>query len=147
MDSHELMRLLIPDQNVKSVAAFTGLTTSILYMERRESGKDLTATGTRNTIDRLDLFCEWNLGRNPDVVRIVAERYLRMYQRHISPLDGSYTVYDLIGQLGRVARECGEAVEALAGSKSLPKCEVEVNQARKALETALAMVIAMNEEQ
>ena len=146
MDSHELMKLLIPDQKVKSVSEFTGLTTSILYMERRESGKDLTQTGTRNTIDRLDLFCEWNLDRNPEIVRIVGERYTRMFHRHTTPIEGDLTVYDLLGQLGHVSRECGEAIAALAGRQSVKQCTVEVADARKALEAALAMVIAMEEE-
>jgi hypothetical protein len=147
MDSHELMRLLIPDSKVKAVAEFTGLTQSLLYMERRESGKDLTSTGTRNTIDRLDLFCEWNLDRNPEVVRMVADRYQRMYQHHMSPIEGPVTIYDLLVQLGNLARECGEASAALAGRKSVKECTVEVAQARKALEKALALVIAMEEEE
>ena len=145
MDSHELMRLLIPDQKVKAVSEFTGLTPSLLYMERRQAGKDLTSTGTRNTIDRLDLFCEWNLDRNPDAVRIVGERYVRMHQRHTSPV-GPVGIYDLLAQLGRVGRECGEAVSALSGRKSVKQCTVEVAQARRALETALSMVIALEED-
>jgi hypothetical protein len=145
MDSHELMKLLVPDDKVKSVSEFTGLSTSILYMERRKSGKELTDTGTRNTIDRLDLLCEFNLDRNPEVVRLVGERYLRMYRHHIAPI-GEITIHDLLVQLGRVSRECGEAISALAGRKSLKECEVEVAQARRALEDALAMVTAMEEE-
>lgn len=146
MDSHELMRLLIPDNKVKAVSEFTGLTPSLLYMERRKSGEDLTATGTRNTIDRLDLFCEWNLDRNPEVVRIVGERYTRMHQRHISPINETPSIYDLLAQLGRVGRECGEAVAALSGRRSLRECTIEVAQAKKELETALAIVVAMEEE-
>lgn len=146
MDSHELMRLLIPDTKVKALADFTGLTSSLLYMERRASGKDLHHTGTRNTIDRLDLFCEWNLDRNPEVVRIVGDRYSRMYQRHIAPIGQEIGVYDLLAQLGHVSRECGEAVEALAGRRSVKECTVEVAQARQALEKALAMVVQMEEE-
>lgn len=147
MDSHELMRLLVPDNKVKQIAEFTGLTTSLLYMERRPAGKELTDTGTRNTIDRLDLFCEWNLDRNPEVVRIVGDRYSRMYQHHVAPVQGSIGVYDLLTQLGHVARECGEATAALAGRRSVKECTVEVAQARRALEKALAMVIAMEEEE
>jgi hypothetical protein len=140
------MKLLIPENRVKSVSEFTGLNTSLLYMERRKSGNDLTDTGTRNTIDRLDLFCEWNLDRNPDVVRIVGDRYQRMYQHHLAPI-GEITVHDLLIQLGNVSRECGEAVSSLAGRKCLKDCEVEVAQARKALENALAMVTAMEEQE
>jgi hypothetical protein len=140
------MRLLIPDAKVKDVAEFTGLTTSLLYMERRESGQDLTSTGTRNTIDRLDLFCEWILSRNPDVVRLVGERYARMYSRHTSPIEGEISVEDILRQLGLVGRECGEAISALSGKSSIRDCEVEVAQARRALENALAMVIAMEEQ-
>ncbi len=146
MDSHELMKLLIPDQKVKSVSEFTGLTTSLLYMERRKAGSELTDTGSRNTIDRLDLFCEWNLDRNPELVRLVGERYLRMYHRHTSPADGNVTIYDLLNQLGLVSKECGEAIAALAGRKSVKDCEVEVAEARKALESALAMVISMEDD-
>lgn len=146
MESHELMRLLIPDNSVRSVAEFTGLTQSLLYAERRPSGKDLTATGTRNTIDRLDLFCEWNLDRNPDVVRMVGDRFQRMYQRHVSPLEGKVSIYDLLAQLSVVTRECGEACSALAGRRSVKQCTVEVAQARRALEQALSLVIAMEEE-
>lgn len=147
MESHELMRLLVPDAHVKAVAEFTGLTSSLLYGERRRSGKDHAATGIRNTIDRLDLFCEFNLDRNPDVVRMVGERYLRMYEHHIAPIEGPVTVYDLLAQLGSVTRECGEASAALAGRQSVKKCTVEVAQARRALEKALALVIAMEEEE
>jgi hypothetical protein len=145
MDSHELMKLLIPDEKVKSVAEFTGLTTSILYMERRRSGKDLTCTGSRNTIDRLDLFCEWNLDRNVEIVRIVGERYVRMYHRHIAPI-GNVTVHDLLKELGIVSRECGQAISALAGQQSLRKCTVEVAEAKAALESALALVTALEEQ-
>jgi hypothetical protein len=42
MKSHELMRLLIPDSEVKETAEFTGLNPSLLYQERRPAGKDLT---------------------------------------------------------------------------------------------------------
>jgi hypothetical protein len=146
MDSHELMRLLIPDAKVRDLSEFTGLTTSLLYMERREAGKQLHQTGTRNTIDRLDLFCEWNLSRNPDLVRIVGERYLNMHRRHISPVNGKVTVEALLTQLGVVARECGEAQAALSGQCSLKQCTVEVAQAKAALEAALELVTAMEEQ-
>lgn len=146
MDSHELMRLLIPDNKVKAVSEFTGLTTSLLYMERREAGKELIHTGTRNTIDRLDLFCEWNLSRNPDLVRLVGERYTRMYRNHIAPIDSEISVQDLLAQLGIVSRECGQAVAALAGQSSINRCTVEVAQAKAALEKALAYVTQMEEQ-
>lgn len=146
MDSHELMRLLVPDSKVKSVAEFTGLTTSLLYMERRESGKQLTATGTRNTIDRLDLFCEWNLSRNPDLVRLVGERYLRMHRNHVSPIDGPVSINDILAALGRVGRESGQAVAAIAGLSSIRECTIEVAQAKAALEEALALVTALEEQ-
>ena len=146
MESHELMKLLVPDSRVKQISEFTGLTTSLLYMERRRSGDDHTATGTRNTIDRLDLFCEWNLDRSPEVVRMVGERYLQMYRRHQSPI-GEVTVNDLLAQLGRVSRECGEAVAKLAGQGSIRECTIEVAQAKASLEQALALVLAMEEQQ
>ena len=145
MDSHDLMKILIPEGKVKSVAEFTRLNSSILYQERRKSGSDLTDTGTRNTIDRLDLFCEWNLDRNPQVVQMVAERYLKMYQNHLSPPTDEITVNDLLAQLGSVSKECGEAVAALAGRHDIKKCTVEVAQAKEALEKALAMVAALEE--
>lgn len=147
MDSHELMRLLIPDSKVKSVSEFTGLTTSLLYMERREAGKELRHTGTRNTIDRLDLFCEWNLSRNPDLVRIVGERYMRMHRNHVAPIDGPVTVNDLLSKLGIVGRECGQAISAIAGQTSLKQCTLEVAQAKAALEEALALVTALEEQE
>ncbi len=143
MNSHDLMKLLIPEGKVESVAKFTRLNTSLLYQERRKAGKDLTDTGTRNTIDRLDLFCEWNLDRNPEVVQMVGERYLRMYQNHISPPKGEVTVCDLLGQLGEVSKECGEAISHLSKRKSIKDCHVEVAQAKAALEKALAMVMAL----
>lgn len=146
MESHDLMKLLIPEGKVKQVAVFTRLTTSILYQERRKSGLELTDTGTRNTIDRLDLFCEFNLDRNPDVVRMVGERYLAMYQNHVSPIEKEITINDLLAQLGEVSRECGEAVAALAGRQQIGKCTVEVSQAKEALEKALRMVIALENQ-
>ena len=145
MDSHDLMKILIPEGKVKSVAEFTRLTTSILYQERRRAGSDLNDTGTRNTIDRLDLFCEWNLDRNPQVVQMVGERYTKMYQNHISPPCDDITINDLLAQLGKVSKECGEAVSVLAGRQQISKCTVEVSQAKTALEKALAMVVALEE--
>lgn len=145
MDSHELMRLLVPDNQVKKVAEFTGLTQSLLYMERRKAGDDHTDTGTRNTIDRLDLFCEWNLDRNPDVVRMVGERYVQMHRRHQAPI-GEVTVNDLLSQLGVVSRECGEAIACLAGHSSIKDCTVEVAQAKAALEQALSLVQALEDQ-
>jgi hypothetical protein len=145
MESHELMRLLIPERKVKSVAEFTGLNTSIIYQERRESGKELHQTGTRNTIDRLDLFCEYALGHNPEAVRIVGERYMKMYQHFVAPPEGDVTVNDLLTQLGEVSRECGEAVAVLASRQNINKCTVEVAQAKEALEKALIMVARLEE--
>jgi hypothetical protein len=148
MKSFELMKLLIPENEVKAVSDFTGLNSSILYMERRESGEDVNSTGTRNTIDRLDLFCRWNLDRkNGDVVRLLADRYLRMYEQGINGPVPVPKKKDLLLQIGVAARQCGEAISALAGRKSLKDCEVEVAQARKALEHALAMVTAMEEQE
>lgn len=146
MESHELMRLLVADNSVKAVSEFTGLTQSLLYAERRESGKGLTATGTRNTIDRLDLFCEFNLDRNPAVVRLVADRYARMYQRHVNPIEPGTTIYDLMAAIAKANGECGQALAALAGQKSLKECTVEIAEARQALEKALAIVTALEEE-
>lgn len=146
MDSHDLMRLLIPDNQVKSVSEFTGLTQSLLYMERRESGKDLHHTGTRNTIDRLDLFCEWNLPRNPDLVRIVGERYLQMHRHHVSPITGPVNVHDLLVALSIACKECGQANAALAGQASLKTCTIEVGQAKAALENALAILTVLEEQ-
>lgn len=145
MDSHDLMKILIPEGKVKSVSQFTRLTTSILYQERRKAGTDLNDTGTRNTIARLDLFCEWNLDRNPQAVRMVGERYMRMYQNHVSPPCDEITVDDLLAQLGTVSKECGEAISVIAGRKEISKCTVEVAQAKEALEKALAMVAALEE--
>lgn len=146
MDSHELMRLLIPDNNVKDVATFTSLTASLLYMERREAGKELAHTGTRNTIDRLDLFCEYQLSRNPDAVRIVGDRYTRMYRNHIAPILGTVTLPDLIAALGTASKECGEAIAKCAGQGSIGECTVEVAQAKAALENALAIVTQLEEQ-
>lgn len=141
MKSHLLMQRLIPDREVKDVAQFTNLNTSLLYQERRKSGTDLTDTGTRNTIDRLDLFCEYNLAENPTVVRIVGERYLNMYRNHVHPiLQANYTVRDLLRELGEVSRECGEAISKLSQCDDLQKCVVEVTQAKERLESALRMV-------
>jgi len=146
MESHDLMKLLIPEKKVGEVAEFTRLNPSLLYQERRKSGSDLTDTGTRNTIDRLDLFCEWNLDRNVEVVRIVGERYLTMYQNHLAPV-GEISINDLLGQLGNVGKECGEAVAAIAGLHCLKNCTVEVTQAKEALEKALEMVKALERQQ
>lgn len=140
------MRLLVPDNQVQKVADFTGLTRSLLYMERREAGSGHNHTGTRNTIDRLDLFCEWNLSRNPDAVRIVGERYTRMYQRYIAPV-GDVSPADLIAALGSASKECGEAIAACAGQTSINECTVEVAQAKASLERALAIVTALEEQQ
>lgn len=146
MDSHDLMKLLIPERKVNEVAKFTSLNPSLLYQERRKSGNSFTDTGTRNTIDRLDLFCEWNLDRNPDVVRMVGERYLRMYRHHVSAPVKNITVNDLLAQLGKVSKECGEAIAFIAARASITECTVEVSQAKAELEKALAMVQALEEQ-
>lgn len=147
MKGFELMRLLIPKDEVKDVAAFTGLTRSLLYMERR----DKNGSGSRSTIERLDLFCEYSLKKAPLAVRIVGERYIAMYDRHVATVvdvdSHPATKADLLGQLGIVARECGQAVAALAGQSSLRECTVEVAQAKAALEKALALVTVLEEQQ
>lgn len=143
MKSHDLMRLLIPDNKVKDVAQFTNLHTSLLYQERREAGKALNQTGTRNTIDRLDLFCEYALGHNPEAVRIVGERYVSMYQNYISTPPETVTVNDLLVALGEAGRECGEATAVIASRQSISKCTIEVAQAKEALERALSIVAAL----
>jgi len=140
------MRLLVPDGEIKDVANYTGLSESILYQERRESGPLLHQTGTRNSIDRLDLFCEYRLSRNPDAVRITGERYLQMYRRHISPINGPVSVYDLLASLAKANAECGQALSAIAGQTSLKTCTVEVTEAKTALEHALAILTTLEEQ-
>lgn len=140
------MKLLVPDRSVKSISEFTGLTTSLLYMERRESGKEITHTGTRNTIDRLDLFCEYQLSRNPDAVRIVGDRYTRMYRNHVAPALGPVTLADLLYALGDAGKECGEAIAACSGRSTVGSCTVEVAQAKASLERALAIVTQLEEQ-
>lgn len=142
--SDELMRMLIPDGEIEKYAKVSGLSTSLLYMERRKSGNEFNNTGTRNTIDRLDIFSELTLSRDPNIVRLVGERYLNKYNCFMQPSQ-SYTVLDLLGQLGEVSRECGEAVSAIAKRASIKNCAVEVAQAKAALEKALAMVAALED--
>lgn len=146
MDSHQLMKLLIPEGLVKQVAQFTRLTSSILYQERRKAGHELTDTGTRNTIDRLDLFCEFNLDRDPELVRMVGERYLRMYRNHVSPPEDDVTLNDLLKALGDASRECGEAISVIAQRQSINKCTPEVAQAIAKLELALATLTRLEKE-
>lgn len=146
MDSYELMKLLIPENKVKDVARFTRLNPSLLYQERRKAGNDLTDTGTRNTIDRLDLFCEFNLDRDPELVRMVGERYLRMYRNHIAPPQDNVSINDLLKALGDASRECGEAVSVIAQRQSINKCTPEVTQAKAKLELALAILSRLEKE-
>jgi hypothetical protein len=122
------------------------LTSSILYQERRKAGHDLTDTGTRNTIDRLDLFCEWNLDRDPELVKMVGERYLTMYRNHVSPPQGNPSIKDLLKVLGDASRECGEAISVISQLMSANKCTPEVAQAIVKLELALATLIQMEKE-
>lgn len=138
------MRMLIPEGAVKKYAEASGLSQSLLYQERRPSGNDFTDTGTRNTIDRLDIFTELTLSRDPNIVRLVGERYLSKYNNFMRPAQ-SFTVSDLLVQLGEVGRECGEAIQVLARRGNLKNCCVEVGQAKAALEKALAMVAALEE--
>lgn len=146
MDSHDLMKLLIPDGNVADIAQFTGLTTSLLYMERRKFGKELSDTGTRNTIARLDLMCEWNLDRTPDVVRILGQRYFSMYRRHVNPIGVEVNVDTLLTQLGKASKEFGEAIAAISSRRSLRDCQVEVADVKRELELALEMIQLMEEK-
>lgn len=145
MESHKLMRLLIPDNEVKAVSEFTGLNTSILYQERREAGKKLGQTGTRNTIDRLDLFCEHRLDSNPEVVLMVGERYTRMYANHVDPLPENLTIADFFKVLGEVGKECGDVLAVMSERKSLSECTVEVSQAKAKMEQALRVFAALEE--
>lgn len=146
MESHELMRLLIPDNEIRRVAEFIGLSTSLLYQERRPFQDKPNDTGTRNTIERLDLLCEYALGRNPQAVRLIGERYVSMYRRfHTSPV--SVTEADLLRVLGQAAKECGEAMFCLSNGKSIKECTVEVGQAKEVLEKALEIVIALQEKE
>lgn len=140
----ELMRLLIPEGEVEKYAKASGLSKSLLYQERREYGKADHQTGTRNTIDRLDIFTDLALSNSPHLVLLVGERYLNKYKHHFQPRQ-KVSVTDLLVELGEVSRECGEAVAALASRKSIKKCSVEVAQAKERLEHALAMVAALEE--
>lgn len=146
MDAYKLMQLLIPDLKVNEVAQFTRLKASLLYQERRKAGKGKGDTGTRNTIDRLDLFCEFNLNDNPDVVRMVGERYLRMYENHVDPLPEDLTLSDLFQVLGELGKECGEALAFMSQRKSLSECEVEVVQAKTKLEHAFRIFAAIERQ-
>lgn len=146
MKSHLLMQLLIPDLKVSEVFQFTGLKPSVLYHERRESGKDAHTTGKRNTIDRLDLFCEFALNENPEAVRIVGERYLQMYEHHMSEPIEDVTVSDLLKVLGEASRESGEAIACLGEQASVSACTVEIAQAKAKFELALRYLRALEEQ-
>lgn len=141
------MRLLIPDGEVKDVAKFTGLSESLIYQERRHAGESFSDTGTRNTIDRLDLFCEHALDTNPQAVQMLGERYINMFFNHTSPLSGDISIRDFMRELGEVSKECGEALAALSTCESLRDCSVEVAEAKNKLEHALRMaeIILSNE--
>lgn len=146
MESHELMRLLIPDNEIRRVSEFIGLSTSLLYQERRPFSDKPNDTGTRNTIERLDLLCEYALGRNPQAVRLIGERYLSMYHRfQTAPVE--VTDADLLQVLGHAAKECGEAMFAVATRRSVKECTVEVAQAKEVLEKALKIMIALGEQE
>lgn len=146
MESHELMRLLIPDNEIRRVSEFIGLSTSLLYQERRPFQDKPNDTGTRNTIERLDLLCEYALGRNPQAVRLIGERYLSMYRNfQMPPSDASEAL--LLRVLGQAAKECGEAMFCLSNGKSIKDCTVEVGQAKEVLEKALEIVVALQEKE
>jgi len=146
MESHELMRLLIPDNEIDRVASFVGLSRSLLYQERRPFREKPTDTGTRNTIERLDLLCEYALSKNPQAVRLIGERYLSMY-RNFNAAPEVVTEADLLRVLGQAAKECGEAMFAVATRKAVKECTVEIAQAKEILEKALEMVIALSEKE
>lgn len=143
MEAHKLMKLLVPESKVKDVYEFTGLKPSLLYQERRKAGKEKGNTGTRNTIDRLDLFCEFNLDDNAEVVRMVGERYLRMYENHVNPLPENLTLADLFKVLGEVGKECGDVLGVMSERQTLENCTVEVSQAKAKLEYALRIFAAL----
>ena len=140
LESYELMQMLIPDGEVEKYAKATGLHKNTLYGERKRSGNKFADTGNRNTVDRLDLFCELTLPRNPIIVRMLGERYLNMYNNYIDQPDEQYTKADLLRQLGRMSKEFGEAAAALSNEKTEMKdCCVEVKQAQEQLEIGLRM--------
>jgi hypothetical protein len=69
-----------------------------------------------------------------------------MYQHHLAPPTEDITINHLLAQLGEVSKECGEAISVIAGRQNINKCTVEVSQAKAALEKALAMVIALENQ-
>lgn len=141
MKSFELMSILIPDKKVDATAKALNISRSLIYMERR----DRAATGTRNTIDRLDAIAQLALEFDPVAVRLLGERYLNMFTRHQVEMPAP-TEAGLLLQIGEAVRRFGEAISALSGKRSLRTCTVEVAQAKAALEKALAYVTQMEEQ-
>lgn len=140
MKSDQLMRLLIPDGKVKDVADATGLSQSLLYQERRPHGEGYGETGTRNTIERLDLFCELALSYAPNAVRLIGKRFTDLYEKTIQPLPDKVTLNDLLNAIAKANTEAGEALAAIGQRKPLSECEIEVEQAKEALELALRLI-------
>lgn len=136
------MRLLIPDGKIETAARASGLSTSLIYQERRPHGDELNKTGTRNTIDRLDIFCDLALSWNKEAVALVAERYAAKHQNAIVAPE-NVTVATLLDVLGKVSKETGEAIAALASRQSINRCAVEVAQAKEIFELALRIVAAL----
>ncbi len=140
MDADQLMRLLIPDGKVNEVSEATGLSTSLLYQERRPAGTGYNQTGTRNTIARLDIIAELALSHSPDAVRLLAKRYFDLYRNTLDLSLVKISREELTRVLARTSREVGEAMEALIEGESVERCAREVEQAEMWLERALYII-------
>lgn len=142
-----LMRLLVPEGRVKETAAALGVSTSLLYQERRPAGNGHADTGTRNSIARLDVISELALSDAPEAVRLLGKRYSDIYANSLGFPAQVATEEELLRVLAQTTREVGEALAALIQRQSFDKCAVEVEQAVNWMERALRIVEMLKERQ
>jgi len=146
MDADALMRLLVPDGQVKEVAAALDLSPSLIYQERRPFGKSLTKTGTRNAIARLDIIAELALSHTPHAVRLLSERYLSIYtgSQVFNVPEHKGTREELLKALSQTQLAVGEGISAMINEADADDCAMKVEHATLTMQRALKIVEVMN---
>jgi len=137
IDPNELMRLLVPEGRVKEVAKLTGISSSLLYQERRPAGEAITDTGTRNSIGRLDIICELALSHNPEAVRMLGQRYLDVYASMLGFPPQKGTKEELDRVTAQASQSIGQAIADLVRGADFSTCSISVEKAVLNLQRAL----------
>ena len=144
LETHDLIKLLIPDGETKRVATALGLGNSTVAKWRRKSGSGLTDTGSKNPLDRLKDICELRLDDNAQIVRMIGELFIRMADNHTRKFNDNVTTEDVLIHTCEVTNACA-AVASKLGHFTDPS--EEVARAKTLLEEALFLFEQFSEQQ